>query len=36
MGLAARARAEQYSWEEAGRRFADAIETELRGATRRR
>jgi len=32
MGLAARSRAEQYPWEEAGRRFADGIETVLRGA----
>ena len=33
MGLAARSRAEQYPWEEAGRRFADAIEIVLREAT---
>jgi glycosyltransferase involved in cell wall biosynthesis len=36
MSLAARARAEQYSWGEAGHRFADGIETALGGATRRR
>ena len=33
MGLAARSRAEQYSWEEAGRRFADGIEIALRDST---
>jgi starch synthase len=33
MGRAARFRAGQYSWEEAGRRFADGIERVLRDAT---
>jgi glycosyltransferase involved in cell wall biosynthesis len=32
MGRAARSRAEEHPWEEAGRRFAEAIEVVLRGA----